>query len=137
MFLSCIHSLRAVAVLCIVAVHCIPLFAWERIGWHNRLVVSLLSNGSIFFVFVAGFLFQHLSYKFEYRRYLKSRLQNVLLPYVLVSLPIIASQALRHRGVFDPNYVHHWPTVAQNVVWSLLTGTQTLGPFWFIPMIAL
>ena len=108
MFLSYIHSLRALAILSIVAVHCLPLFAWDRFRWQDRLLLSLVSNGTVLFVFVAGFLFQYLSYKFEYRRYLKSKLQNVLLPYVCVSLPMIAYQAVKHHGTFNPNYIHHW-----------------------------
>jgi surface polysaccharide O-acyltransferase-like enzyme len=136
MFLSYVHSLRAVAILSIVAFHCIALFAKEPLCWQEPLIRSLVSNGTILFVFVAGFLFQHLSYKFEYRRYLKSKLQNVLLPYVFVSLPIIAYEAIKHYGTFSPNYIHHWPTAAQNFAWALLTGTHIMGPFWFIPMIA-
>lgn len=135
MFLSYIHSFRAVAILFIVAGHCVYLFEWERVRWQELLMKSLMQNGTVLFVFVAGFLFQHLSHKFEYRRYLKSKLRNVISPYVIISLPMIVVQALSQRGAFDPAYEHHWPTVAQNVAWSLLTGYHIL-PFWFIPMIA-
>lgn len=135
MFLSYIHSFRAVAILFIVAGHCVYLFEWETIRWQEHLIQSLMQNGTVLFVFVAGFLFQHLSYKFDYRRYLKSKLLNVILPYVMVSLPMITVQAMTGRGAFDPVFTQHWPTVAQNVAWSLLTGYHIL-PFWFIPMIA-
>src|ERR1035438_1198168 len=77
MFLRYIHSFRALAIIFIVAAHCIALFDWASIPWQRHLVLSLIPNGTVFFVFIAGFLFQHLSYKFEYRRYLKSKLQNV------------------------------------------------------------
>jgi surface polysaccharide O-acyltransferase-like enzyme len=137
MFLRYIHSFRALAIIFIVAAHCIALFDWASIPWQRHLVLSLIPNGTVFFVFIAGFLFQHLSYKFEYRRYLKSKLQNVMLPYVIVSLPMIAVQALTQSGSFDPAYIHHWPTVAQNVAWSLLTGSHTQLHLWFIPMIAI
>ncbi len=135
MFLSYIHSFRAVAILFIVAGHCVYLFEWQQVRWQELLMKSLMQNGTVLFVFVAGFLFQHLSHKFQYRRYLKSKLRNVIMPYVIVSLPMITVQALTQRGAFDPEYHHHWPTVAQNVAWSLLTGYHIL-PFWFIPMIA-
>jgi surface polysaccharide O-acyltransferase-like enzyme len=137
MFLRYIHSFRALAIVSIVAAHCMCLFDWGSIRLQRHLVMSLTSNGTMFFVFIAGFLFQHLSHKFEYRRYLKSKLQNVLLPYVIVSLPMIAVQALSQGGSFDPTYIHHWPTVAQNVAWSLLTGSHTQFHLWFIPMIAI
>lgn len=135
MFLNYIHSFRAVAILFIVAGHSVYLFEWEAIRWQERLMKSLMQNGTVLFVFVAGFLFQHLSHKFEYRRYLKSKLLNVILPYAIVSLPMLAVQALTQRGAFDPAYAMHWPTTLQNALWSLLTGYHIL-PFWFIPMIS-
>ena len=137
MFLKYIHSFRALAILLVVAAHCVTLFEWERTSWPYHLIVSAMPNCTVFFVFISGFLFQHLSYKFEYRRYLKSRLQNVVLPYVLVSLPMIAAQAVTRRGAFDPTCIHHWPSLAQNVAWSLATGHHIMIPFWFIPMIAI
>src|ERR1035438_2298703 len=137
MFLRYIHSFRALAIVLVVATHCITLFKWDYTGWPYQLLMCLAPNCTLFFVFISGFLFQHLSHKFQYRRYLKSRWDNVLLPYVMVSLPMIAAQAVTRSGVFDPSYIHHWPTVPQNIAWSLLTGHHILIPFWFIPMIAI
>ena len=137
MFLRYIHSFRALAIALVVAAHCISLFDWGHLGWQNQLIQSLIPNCTVFFVFISGFLFQHLSHKFEYRRYLKSKLQNVLLPFVIVSLPMIAAQAVNQSGAFDPTCIHHWPTAAQNVAFSLLTGYHIMIPFWFIPMIAI
>src|SRR5258706_13385324 len=112
-FLGYIHSFRALAVFFVVAGHCIPLFQWEQSRWQDQLIVSLMPNGTVFFVFVAGFLFQYLSPRFEYRRYLKSKLQNVILPYAIISIPIIRIQALTNTGSFNPAYIHHWPTATQ------------------------
>jgi surface polysaccharide O-acyltransferase-like enzyme len=137
MFLRYIHSFRALAILLVVAAHCIALFDWGHTGWQYQLILSAIPNCTVFFVFISGFLFQHLSHKFEFGRYLKSRSQNVLLPFVIVSLPMIAAQAVNQSGVFDTRCVHHWPSAAQNVAWSLLTGHHILVPFWFIPMIAI
>ena len=114
MFLSYIHSFRALAILSVVATHCICLFEWDRIRWQYQLVLSLISNGTLFFVFLAGFLLQYLSHKFEYGRYLKSKLRHVLLLFVIVSLPMIAVQSLTQSGTFDPTSIHHSPTVVQN-----------------------
>src|ERR1019366_3460625 len=129
MFLRYIHSFRALAIALVVAAHCISLFDWGHLGWQNQLIQSLIPNCTVFFI--SGFLFQHLSHKFEYRRYLKSKLQNVLLPFVIVSLPMIAAQAVNQSGAFDPTCIHHWPTAAQNVAFSLLTGYHIMIPFWF------
>ena len=136
MFLRYIHSFRALAIVSVVAAHCISLFDWGSTSWPYQLILSLIPNCTVFFVFISGFLFQHRSNDFEYRRFLKSRLLNVVVPYVIVSLPMIAAQAVTRSGVFDPACTHHSPAVAQNVAWSLLTGHHILIPFWFIPMIA-
>lgn len=135
MFLSYIHSFRAVAILFIVAGHTIYLFDWQSTPRLEGLLRSLLQNGTILFVFVAGFLFQHLSRKFGYRRYLKSKLLNVLMPYTLISLPMLAAQYLTDRGSWSPEFeLAVLPTLAHHLAFNLLTGYHIL-PFWFIPMI--
>ena len=135
MFLSYIHSFRAVAILFIVAGHCVALFDWQGREVMERLFRSVFQNGTVLFVFVAGFLFQHLSERFEYRRYLKSKLLNVILPYVVVSIPMLALQMATERGSFDPGRGFEFPSLAHNIAWNYLTGYHIL-PFWFIPMIA-
>lgn len=135
MFLSYIHSFRAVAILFIVAGHTIYLFDWQGTPRLEGLLRSIFQNGTILFVFVAGFLFQHLSRKFIYRRYLKSKLVNVLMPYTLVSLPMLVAQYLTGRGSWSPDFdLAVLPTVAHHLVFNLLTGYHIL-PFWFVPMI--
>ena len=133
-FLSYIHSFRAIAILFIVAGHSIFLFEWRQSPELQQLLRSVFQNGSVLFVFVAGFLFQHLSRKFEYRRYLKSKLLNVVSPYLVVSVPMLAAQIATQRGTFDPSRSQEFPTLAHNIAWNLLTGNH-VTPFWFIPMI--
>jgi probable poly-beta-1,6-N-acetyl-D-glucosamine export protein len=40
-------------------------------------------NATIYFVFISGFLFHYLSYKFEVKKYFKSKLTNVIIPYLI------------------------------------------------------
>ena len=87
-FLNCVHSFRAVAIFFVVAGHCIGSFA-RQVPWHEHLTRSILQNGTVFFVFIAGSLFQHLSHRFEYRHYLKGKLQTVILPCAILSVPIL------------------------------------------------
>jgi probable poly-beta-1,6-N-acetyl-D-glucosamine export protein len=136
-YLPYIHSFRAIAIFFIVAGHCIPLFDWNHLHSHGRWLLSLLPNGTVFFVFISGFLFQHLSGKFDYADYLKKKSRNVLLPYLSFSIPIITAEAVTHTGTFNPAYAHHWQSTIGNIVWSLVTGSHILGPFWFIPMITI
>ena len=134
-FLSNVHSFRAVAILFIVAGHCIYLFEWQGAEREEQVLKSVFQNGTVLFVFVAGFLFQHLSGRFDYRKYLRSKLRNVISPYVVVSLPMILVQWLGGRGSFDPANGIELPGLAAHVAFNLLTGFHIL-PFWFIPMIS-
>ncbi len=96
-FLSYIHSFRGLAVLLIVAGHCVESLRWQRFPY---ILWIICSNGTVLFVFIAGFLFQHLSGKYRYGDYLKSKFKNVILPYLILSVPaIIYHEALR----WDPS----------------------------------
>jgi len=133
-FLGYIHYFRALAITFIVAGHAIDAMVWSNVEL-SRLMRILLSNGSVLFVFIAGYLFQHLSDKLSGRRYFTSKLKNVILPYLLISIPAIIISVT----VFKQERV--WPgfydgSIAEQVVLFYLTGAH-LAPLWFIPMITL
>ena len=76
-FLPYIHNFRGIAILYIVAFHC-----WSSFGWGNHLLEktvwnSLIVYGTVLFVFIAGFLFQHLNgrvnRRFDFKTYLKKK----------------------------------------------------------------
>jgi surface polysaccharide O-acyltransferase-like enzyme len=135
MFLRYIHNFRGAAILLVAAAHCVALFDWEGQRWAENLLRSVSQASTILFVFVAGFLFQYLSGRFEYRRYLKSKLQNVISPYFFCSIPILVTQMVLERGTFDPARGFDFPTLAHNIAWNYLTGYHLL-PYWFVPMIS-
>lgn len=97
--------------------------------------LSVVQNGTVFFVFVAGLLFRHLAYRFEYRTYLLSKLKYVLVPYVLVSLPFVFVQYVRGFGLFRPDAQRPLDSTILHVVLAYLTGAQQRIPLWFVPMI--
>ena len=134
MFLGYIHTFRALAIFFIVAGHSIDFFQWP--GKHDLeyLLRIVMSNGSVLFVFIAGYLFQHLAPKFSLKKYYVSKLQNVIVPDLLISIPaiIIFTTGLERHNV--------WPGFYDEPVWKqvllfYLTGKH-LTPFWFVPMIA-
>ncbi|WP_171035676.1 acyltransferase family protein [Colwellia ponticola] len=137
MFLGYIHSFRALAILFIVAGHSIDFFIWsEQYEALERLLRILISHGaSGLFVFIAGYLFQHLAAKYQTKKYFASKLKNVLLPYFLVSIPaIIIFIFFIHRETVWQGFYDN-PQWLQ-VVYFYLTGLH-LAPFWFIPMMTL
>lgn len=137
-FLPYIHNLRAVAILLIVGAH-------VRGGdhhWHTNIddyqyLRSLFDNGTVLFVFIAGFLFQHLTHtRFDFKSYFTQKLKVVILPYVLISIPVIFFRINyeTYPLVWFPDF-HSQPLVVK-WIYNFVTGMH-LAPFWFIPMIFL
>ncbi|MES2546983.1 MAG: acyltransferase [Pseudomonadota bacterium] len=135
MFLNYINAFRAFAIIFIVAIHTIHIFHWQEQFATEKALWILLGNGTVFFVFISGYLFQHLSAKFKAIKYYRSKISNVLLPYLIVSIP-----ALLYFLVF-PHEVKLFPNFYENPLWLQIIYTYThalhLYPYWFIPMIML
>ncbi len=136
-FLSYVHSFRALAIIIIVAGHAIVTLAWNDQPRVRDFLLDLLDNGTVLFVFVAGFLFHHLAGNYRYRNYLGKKLRFVIVPYLLLSIPAI------FYSVLWLNPVDRFPelagtSTAYQVFWHLIKGGATINySLWFIPMIAL
>uniref|UniRef100_B8HV87 Acyltransferase domain, membrane protein n=1 Tax=Cyanothece sp. (strain PCC 7425 / ATCC 29141) TaxID=395961 RepID=B8HV87_CYAP4 len=135
-FLRYIHNFRGLAILLIVVAHTMQFLIWQD---HPKLEVFLnvlLGNGSVYFVFIAGFLFQYLSRKYAYKTYVISKLHNVLLPYFIISIPAIFYLLLRGSpGILDIDNFFDLPLLGK-IIAFYVTGDH-LFPLWFIPMISL
>jgi hypothetical protein len=123
------------AILFIVAGHSIDAFIWKDNYDTSRILRIFISNGSVLFVFIAGYLFQHLSNRYETKQYLITKLKNVITPYIIISIPaIVVFVVLMEResvwpGFYDASKLHQ-------IASFYLTGLH-LAPLWFVPMIAL
>ena len=137
-FLNYIHSFRAIAILIIVGVHCLDFLTWtEEKQTTRNFLDDIFANGSLVFVFIAGFLFQHLSPKFAYVAYLKKKISNVILPYALLSIPAIYYSGFYHKpttGEQSASFILKMRIIAR---YYLVGGAHVNYPYWFIPMIAL
>ncbi|MCO6537439.1 MAG: acyltransferase [Gilliamella sp.] len=131
-----IHVLRGVAIIMIVFSHCLGVFKNTHLI-ANSYLFSFLNlfafNFTTFFVLIAGFLFQHLTYKFDTKTYYLSKFKTVVCPYISVSIFCFV--------FFHYQYLSNLPwfsstetSVVSSIVRMMLTGTQLL-PLWFIPMI--
>ena len=135
MYLSHINSLRALAILGIVAGHSAGFFSWQENPFTHNALKDLAANGSVIFVFISGYLFHHLSTRFQYAQYLLKKTKYVLVPYLLVSIPAIV------YGVFwnDAGAVISdlaGTSRTYQIFWFYLHGeTQINYPLWFIPVI--
>lgn len=137
-FFRYIHNFRGLAILLIVLGHTAIFLDLKNdpILWHTNKVIT--DNSSVYFVFIAGFLFQFLSAGYQYGSYLKKKFVNVILPYLVVSIPALGFCLIKDK----PFYIEHWfmdsfnnGSVLQKTAILLLTGSHFYH-FWFIPMIA-
>lgn len=130
-----IHVFRGIAICLIVCAHTLPSLNWSGDPLLGRIIDGIANQSSIYFFFIAGYLFQHLSGRFDYRRYLEQKLKTVIAPYLILSAPAIYifTCVTPRLGMFTGFYdLPVW----QQVVVFLLTGKH-LTPLWFVPTIAL
>jgi surface polysaccharide O-acyltransferase-like enzyme len=126
---------RGIAIILIVFAHTVPSLDWSAWPLTGRLIDAIANQSSIFFFFIAGYLFQHLSARFAYPKYLKRKFQTVILPYLLLSIPAlyIFTVLTQRTGMWPWFYgLEIW----QQVALFLLTGKH-LAPLWFVPTITL
>src|SRR5688500_5818695 len=94
-FLPYIHFLRGVAILYVFAVHARGFASyWESSPDTFKFLDTFSDpsegNGTTLFLFIRGFLFEHLSrYQFDFKKYLTQKFKNLILPYLIISLPLI------------------------------------------------
>ncbi len=134
-FLNYIHYFRGFAILIILGIHVRMVYPWGDNDIWKQLLITLLDNGTVLFVFIAGFLFQYLSNRYSYVPYLKKKVLYVVLPYILVSLPAIFNRLYLEPGTWEPDFLMNSSELVKGL-YLIATGKH-LGPFWFIPMIVL
>jgi hypothetical protein len=131
MFLNYINNLRGLVIIFIVGFHSFWLIDWDINSLMYDVVYSFFKGSSAYFLFIAGFLFQHLLKSYQYQNYLKKKFQYVILPYLLVSIPAIVKMVFfTTDGIFKA-----YPHYLQAPLYYL-SGLH-VSPFWFIPMIVL
>lgn len=131
-----IHVLRGVAIIMIVFSHCLGVFKNSSLI-SNSYLFSFLNlfafNFTTFFVLIAGFLFQHLTYKFDTKTYYLSKFKTVVCPYISVSIFCFLFFHYQYLSNL-PWYSATEPNIVSTIIKMMLTGTQLL-PLWFMPMI--
>jgi surface polysaccharide O-acyltransferase-like enzyme len=111
---------------------------WEDSKESFVIFKALFKDGTAYFIFIAGFLFQYLSKKYAYGDYLKKKFNNVILPYLIISIPAIfycISQGKVSNDVWFKDFFPSWPLPYQVV--ALYSTGGHLYTLWFIPMIAI
>jgi len=129
MFITSFHYFRGVAILIIIAAH----VHVGDIEINSPMFTNLVAGSTALFVFISGYLFQHLQTgKFNYSLYLNRKFKYVILPYLICSTPAIINIAI--SGDFHP-LLGNVTTVEGSVI-NLLTGRH-ITAYWYIPFAVL
>lgn len=133
-FQNHIHNFRAIAIIGVVCAHSIQNFTWPEQDLTFRILDTTFNQSTIWFAFIAGFLFQHLLPKYKVAKYYYSKLKNVLIPYVIWSVPaLVVALFIIHQDVPDSFYDK---SRLEQIFVFMITGRH-LAPFWYIPTISL
>lgn len=130
--LNYINVFRGLAILLIVAGHTMQ---FGEVGsLVQKISVEVFAGGTALFIFISGFLFQHLSSKYEFKNYLNKKWTNVVQPYLWTAIPgilLCLFLPLSYGNSFDGlNLLLQIPMM-------LSVGRVHNIPTWFIPMICL
>ena len=130
--LNYINVFRGLAILLIIMGHTMQFGAQDSL---TRIIdCEIVCGGTALFIFISGFLFQHLSYKYEFKNYMSKKWTNVIMPYLITSIP----------GLF---FCFYCPVAYKNsfmgldfyiqIPLHLSIGRVHNVPAWFIPMIVI
>ncbi len=138
-FFNSINYFRGIAIIIIVMAHSYGVAHWTVYNNPTTLekfFYSLNLNGSVFFVFISGFLYNHIFYaKFDYQKFMLKKAKYVLLPYLVCSaIPIWQTVFLHDGGQFLPDGLRERPFLS--ILWFIGTG-RAVYAYWYIPMIML
>lgn len=136
-----LHSLdyfRALAILLVVAGHSYE--PWIINTFAERVLANMITGGTSLFVFISGFFFHYVYFqKFNYLMFLKKKIQQVFIPYLILSLAGISYYLLSPARL--PFYyklgirkLQTLPDYLEMIAAYLWTGKIT-SSYWYIPFI--
>lgn len=137
LFLKHIHHFRAFAIMNIVCSHTWHIPSRYK-GFHGATITLvdtlkevLFHDSTIYFIYISGFLFYYLSPKFELTKYYKSKLFNVISPYIFMTLLILILKYVESILFQETTFYS-----MKEIIWTLIHGTAQIQ-YWYIPFVAL
>ncbi len=93
-----------------------------------------IGGGTLYFVFIAGFLFKYLSYKFEYKSFLKRKFLNIILPFWFIMLPLCCIYI--QNPPFEKDILYYMDNITRFIT-PFFFGQILNGSTWFMGMIVI
>ena len=91
----------------------------------------LYGGAAYFFLFIAGFIFQYNSDKFEVWSFLKKRILGLFLPYICIITPLALSYSINNV----PGNPFHELSFAKRFLSVFYGGFVVNPPIWIVTMI--
>jgi surface polysaccharide O-acyltransferase-like enzyme len=142
-YLQNIHYFRGVAIIFIVFSHCFDLkisILYENTSIIAKVIKNLLPGGTIFFVFISGYLFSHIYCKnFSYGKFMYDKFKNVLLPFLFVSsiTPFFYLTQVLYGFVLNsyslPSYIEK--ITNYSFFETYILGHSGIIGLWYVPFI--
>ena len=136
-FLKHIHYFRAFAIINIVIIHTWRIPSEYKESQHlTYLLIETFRevsfhDSTIYFVFISGFLFHYLSPRFELIKYYKSKIFNVIFPYIFMTSLVL----FKHANEFT-NIEYTLFFSAKKIFTTFVYGKAQIQ-YWYIPFISL
>lgn len=129
---------RGIAILFIIAAHCYG--PWEINTFYEKVLITLFTNSTIFFVFISGFFFHYVFYQnFQYKQFLIKKTKAVFLPYLILTsvgflffVLYLDAHPYKDSSVTDDPYNTY--EYIKLYLHYLFTG-RILVTYWYIPFI--
>ena len=138
MHLGYLHSFRATATIIIVGGHVIASLSWAANPLTGAVLRDVLDNGTVLFVFLAGFLFEYRFVERGYLDYLCNRFKRLLLPYLALSLPLVIWDVARGAAAAKFPQELEGTSPLYQALWFLAKGSIVVNyALWFVPMMTL
>jgi hypothetical protein len=133
-----INYMRGLVILFVVANHALYSTVASELTYLKDIYSSIFREGTTMFILISGYLFYYLKDRFVYKNFMTKKIENVLFPYLIMSVPAIALYVLGVKVEHDwieMDRFHEIPTFLQ-ILYLYVTGAH-LGPLWYIPVIML
>jgi probable poly-beta-1,6-N-acetyl-D-glucosamine export protein len=138
MHLGYVHSFRAMATIMIVGGHVIASLSWAANPLTASVLRDVLDNGTVLFVFLAGFLFEYRMVDRSYFTYLRGRFTRLLLPYLVLAVPLVVWDVARGDAVEKFPQELNGTSALYQALWFLTKGSIVINyALWFVPMMTL
>ncbi|TBW08921.1 acyltransferase [Azotobacter chroococcum] len=132
--LNNMNWIRGIATILIVLGHVRDGVSYTPTSSQDIYMQMALLEASCIFIAISGFFFQLNMEKYTMSVYFSKKINNVIIPYLVISLPAILIYVLKiktEHSWMDMDVFYDSPVPLQ-ILTMIFTGAH-LGPLWFIP----